>query len=156
MLEILIKSINLSQHVLIKIIKIFFVIVSEVIMQVQSVINTIARLPCDLSTPIENDFVTLIIWYRKDSDSPLYSVDARDRPLDQASHWSGKSYGGRIFFQPSDKTRDGISKLSLKNVNESDAGNYKCRVDFKKSPTRNSYVNLTVIGKSIYYYYYFK
>ncbi|KAK6635818.1 hypothetical protein RUM44_001072 [Polyplax serrata] len=113
--------------------------------QVQAVVNSVARLPCDLSTPDENDFVTLIIWYRQDSDSPLYSVDARGRPLEQAGHWSEKSYSGRVFFQPSDKSSDGLSRLSLKNINQTDEGSYKCRVDFKKSPTRNSFVNLTVI-----------
>lgn len=120
---------------------------SEVITQVEAVVNSIARLPCDLSAPSEDDFVTLVIWYRQESDSPLYSVDARGRPLEQASHWSEKSYSGRVFFQSPDNNREGMSRLSLKNINQTDGGSYKCRVDFKKSPTRNSYVNLTVIGK---------
>ncbi|XP_067005669.2 nephrin-like [Anabrus simplex] len=111
-----------------------------------AVLTGVARLPCDLEPPVKDDKVALVIWYKDGTKSPIYSLDLRGRSLQQATHWADeKTLGGRSFFRVSDEPESGGTHLAVENVREGDAGSYRCRVDFKKSPTRNSLVNLTVI-----------
>jgi hypothetical protein len=59
--------------------------------------------------------------------------------------WSDKNaFGPRAYFATVSKP----AHLTLHKVQLDDEGAYRCRVDFKNSPTRNFQINLTVIGKS--------
>ena len=74
----------------------------------------------------------------------LCRYDARNEALN-ASIWSEdapRGFGSRAQFDPKD-----IS-LRIDNVQEHEGGLYRCRLDFKRSQTRNVLVNLTVIGKA--------
>lgn len=100
-----------------------------------------------------------IVWYIR-----LFGrYDARDKYAQRPRHWSDDNIlGKRAFFSkllPHQQTSNNRSSLTgggggvggggltIDNVHEADAGLYRCRVDFKRSPTRNSRVNLTVVGE---------
>ena len=74
-------------------------------------------------------------------------MDARGKYMKDAQHWTDSTMlNGRAHLRAtSDKVR-----LILEPVRNSDEGVYKCRVDFKKSPTRNSRTHLTVVSKSLF------
>lgn len=71
-------------------------------------------------------------------------MDIRGKFTDpNKSHWKDESLEGRSHFRMLSEP----AMLTIDNVSEMDAGIYRCRVDFRKSPTRNSRLNLTVIGE---------
>ncbi|XP_042886831.1 uncharacterized protein LOC122262766 [Penaeus japonicus] len=100
-------------------------------------------LPCDVTSKEEDDQPVLIMFYRNNSGTPIYTVDLRGRRKNQARHLPVSVLRDRADFD----LRPGKSGLHLRTVWSSDDGLYRCRVDFKKSPTRNSKIYLTVIGK---------
>ncbi|XP_067628687.1 LOW QUALITY PROTEIN: uncharacterized protein side-VIII [Eurosta solidaginis] len=107
----------------------------------ESIQGTLGRLPCNVTPPILEDRVALVIWFKVGLKTPIYSVDTRDSNFSDGTHWSDESYRDRLSF-----TVEGLSgTLAIKKTRQEDTGEYRCRVDFQKSPTRNSKVNLTVI-----------
>ena len=61
-----------------------------------------------------------------------------------ADIWSDEHYlGARAQFRP-----DAFpALLRVHDIDGDDAGQYRCRVDFTEAPTRNTLINLTVIGE---------
>jgi hypothetical protein len=104
-----------------------------------------ADLPCDIAAKSKDDSVYLVLWYRKNSGTPIYSYDSREmtdlRP-DRPDLWSEPSaFGDRAHFRVS--TRPAM--LSVTGVQRFDAGTYTCRVDFRQSPTVYHHVKLDII-----------
>lgn len=71
------------------------------------------------------------------------SYDMRGKHFEKPSHWNDKDHlNDRAFF----RTVTDPATLNINHIEEKDEGEYRCRVDFAKSPTRNSRIHLTVIG----------
>ena len=107
-----------------------------------------AGLPCDIDPPTKDEVVTMVLWYREEiSKQPIYSVDARGRNVLQARLWSDpKSFGDRATMRTGVKP----AELEIDPVMPVDHGIYRCRVDFRDSPTKNYKINLTIIGKNYF------
>lgn len=73
-----------------------------------------------------------------------FSFDVRGRLYGQPKLWSSPGmFGTRAFFRTATKP----AQLLVDDLKVEDEGLYRCRVDFRNSPTRNAKINLTVIGK---------
>ncbi|XP_047116144.1 nectin-2-like [Schistocerca piceifrons] len=111
------------------------------LVEVQAIVRGTALLPCDIEPPAPNDSVILAIWFKNEM-TPFYSYDARGRASESASHWRDKAIlGERGYF----RTVTTPATLSLSEISERDEGVYRCRVDFRQSPSRNTRLNLTVV-----------
>merc|ERR1719336_3314085 len=63
------------------------------------------------------------------------------RPLSQAVQWAdSSSIGRRSTFRTNFQTA-----LLIDSVTQEDEGLYRCRIDYKNSPTKNVKINFTVI-----------
>jgi len=109
---------------------------------ISAVTQTSAELPCNLTSSLPGDKVRLVLWFLASSATPLYTYDTRGKSYLEARHWSDDAIlGGRAFFRGESEP----GRLVLDNVNPSDAGIYKCRVDFRTAPTRITAVLLDVL-----------
>ncbi|XP_053985490.1 nephrin-like [Hylaeus anthracinus] len=108
---------------------------------IQGVAGQKATLPCNIQPRESNDAVSMVLWFKEDSGEPFYSYDARNRQFEKPKLWSDTQFwGDRAFFKASPP-----AQLTIRDLRESDEGVYRCRVDFRNSPTRNLKVNFTVI-----------
>lgn len=72
----------------------------------------------------------------------MHSLDVRSGRMSQAKLWSSSSaFATRAHF----RTTTHPAQLLIDNIQLRDEGLYRCRVDFRNSPTRNARVNFTVI-----------
>ncbi|CAB3228781.1 unnamed protein product [Arctia plantaginis] len=95
-----------------------------------------ATLPCDTRSTQASDVLLLVVWYK--NDVPLYSYDGRIKG--PTAHWADDVLGGRARWHAATP-----SSLRIRDVLPTDRAVYRCRVDFKISPTRNHKILLDVI-----------
>ncbi|XP_029174221.1 hemicentin-2-like [Nylanderia fulva] len=111
------------------------------IVAIDGVVGKKVQLPCDIRS--DNDEVNMVLWYKGGGNEPIYSFDARGhRQLSNGRLWSSPAaLGPRAFFI----TASNPAHLSIDRLQSTDEGIYRCRVDFRNSPTRKQKMNLTVI-----------
>ncbi|XP_048481086.1 synaptogenesis protein syg-2 [Plutella xylostella] len=95
-----------------------------------------ATLPCDTRSPQLPDALLLVVWYK--DDVPIYSYDGRVK--DAKAHWADDTLKGRALWHAK-----APSSLRIRDVVATDRALYRCRVDFKVSPTRNQKIVLDVV-----------
>ncbi|CAH2094222.1 unnamed protein product [Euphydryas editha] len=109
---------------------------------VAGVVGKKAALPCDTQPLSSDDGAAMVLWFKEADWEPLYSYDIRGRTPNQPKLWSSPTgFGSRAYFRATAVP----AILLLDNVSTADTGIYRCRVDFRNSPTRNLRVNFTVI-----------
>lgn len=119
----------------------FTILVSDPI-TVAAVVGDKAAIPCSVSTPLEADQATLILWYKVGMPNPIYTLDIRNVPFKGAKHFPSTEMGSRAHFDVSVHP----PVLVLSPVFEDDQGEYKCRVDLRRSRTLIIHSRLRVIG----------
>ncbi|KAH9522415.1 hypothetical protein DERF_005989 [Dermatophagoides farinae] len=103
-------------------------------------------LPCNITPPTSDDDVSLILWYRDDQSTPIYTVDARGigNSLKTAKHFHDMAILGdddRVTFNITYP----ISYLRFIRTIATDTAEYRCRVDFRRDRTINRVMQLNVI-----------
>ncbi|XP_012275792.1 hemicentin-1 [Orussus abietinus] len=103
---------------------------------VQGVAGQKGVLPCDIQPRDNNDSVSVVLWFKETASEfkAFYRYDARYRQP------GVQILGTRAIFHLGKP-----AELWIQDTHQSDEGVYRCRVDFRNSPTRNYKVNFTVI-----------
>ncbi|XP_059352543.1 uncharacterized protein LOC132087736 [Daphnia carinata] len=100
------------------------------------------KLECDLLSSRPDDSAYLVLWYIESEKEPIYSVNLRARPLEQAKHWKNERLASRAQF---DTSAASSAAFMSSNSGEDDDGIYRCRVDFRHTPTRHVRYQLNVV-----------
>ncbi|XP_022249744.1 hemicentin-2-like isoform X1 [Limulus polyphemus] len=100
-----------------------------------------ALIPCNVSIPDYEIAISLIMWFKEESETPVYTMDARKGNLRNAVHFVGDQLRPRATFDLSTQP----PLLRIDPVKDSDSGVYRCRVDFRWSRTIYHEVKLKVI-----------
>ncbi|XP_022687002.1 hemicentin-1-like [Varroa jacobsoni] len=107
-----------------------------------AVIRGKVALPCNIEPPTAGDEVVLVLWYKDDIPAPIFTLDARRGDnLERAPQSTLSDLGKRAYFNMANKP----AFLQVDPVQEGDAGEYRCRVDFKRARSINTVINLRVI-----------
>ncbi|XP_064094450.1 synaptogenesis protein syg-2-like isoform X2 [Macrobrachium nipponense] len=103
-----------------------------------------AALPCDLRSADPDDTVQIILWIKEGLHTPLYSYDFRELMRGKPKETKPDA-NSTVSRRTSFRTDRSPAALIIQRAEMEDAGIYRCRVDFRHSPTLNYRVNLTVV-----------
>lgn len=85
---------------------------------------------------------------------PIYSLDARESPLAEATQFAGQPLDGRATVHlPNHSRRSGLVWLRIERLAPDDAGLYRCRVDYRRGRTINWLINLQVAGNVFFCFF---
>ncbi|XP_074597614.1 cell adhesion molecule Dscam2-like isoform X2 [Brevipalpus obovatus] len=111
------------------------IVLSQYIAPVGSAI----ALPCNVSD-WDRKAILLMLWYKDKQRVPLYSVDARGVSLDEAKK---SGFDPRIILN--ETLTATTPYLMIRDVKDSDEGEYRCRVDYRDDKTQHSIISLQVV-----------
>ncbi|KAG1653241.1 Kin of IRRE-like protein 3 [Nymphon striatum] len=114
---------------------------SKRIVRHTSLLGKKVTLACNVTPSVFNDSLNLVLWYKDNSENPLYSLDARLNTSLTANHVVHDAVRGRAFFN----MISDLAFLEINDVKQDDGGVYTCRVDFQRSRTILYQVELFVI-----------
>ena len=81
-----------------------------------------------INVSLLRDSVYLVLWYRKDSGTPIYSYDSRTGDPGNKGLWSEPAaFGERALFQ----VERSPAVLSIRNLTKEDGGVYTCRCNIQ-------------------------
>lgn len=117
-------------------------------MELKSIVEKlVARSPLRFRSSGGSEIFIVLKYRTLHGDFYYFRFDHRN----ETKHWADeRTLGNRASFNFNGN--GDISIFTLRSVKESDQGIYRCRVDFKSSPTRNYNVNLTIISKFNFFF----